>query len=88
MGALIVKNSSNKIKVSYTDNSIKIDKYKLNYKENNIRLKIVAIQLQNLKEKYKYKLQILSQKNTYSVSLGNAKEIEIGEFIDNLIFLN
>jgi len=85
IGALIVKINSNKIKISYIDDCIKINKYKLNYKENNIKLELIAMQLPVSKEKYEYSLQILGQKNKYTLSLGKAKENEIGEFIDNLI---
>lgn len=86
IGAIINKMNSNNIKISYVDGSIIIDKYKLKYKEKNIRITITATQTPYTKGKYDYDLQIMGERNTYSLPLGKAEESKIGEFIDNLNF--
>ena len=86
IGALITKNNDNKIKISYKDNIMKINKYLLRYEEKKIRINIKAMQTPYAKEKYEYSLQIKGEKKDYIIFLGNANEIEVGQFIDNINF--
>lgn len=85
IGAILVKSATNKIKILCKEDMIKIDKYKLNYRENNIRLDIEIIQTPFFNEKYYYKLIIIGEKDKYVVQLGNVKVEKIRDFIDNLI---
>lgn len=86
IGGIITKIMKRKIKISYKEDEINIDKYKLNYRENNIRLSINMIQFPIVKEKYEYSLVIIGEKDKYAIPLEKAKISEIGEFIDNIIF--
>ena len=85
IGAIFVKSATNRIKILCKKDMIKIDKYKLNYKENNIRLDIEIIQTPFFNKKYYYKLIIIGEKDRYVVQLGNIKVKKMQDFIDNLI---
>lgn len=88
IGALIVKYNTNIIKISYSDESIKIDKYRLRYKESDIKIAISASQMPYFSDKYIYNLLILGTNSEYSIYLGNAKQSDVGKFIDNIYFEN
>ena len=84
---LIDKGKDKSLKISYPSNeSIKINKYLLNYKKNNIMIGIRAIQIPTSFEKYNYMLIIRGENNSYSIELTLQHEKQLGEFIDNLIF--
>ena len=84
---LVDKGSNNSLKISYPSNdTIKINKYLLNYKTNDIMIDIKAIQDSSSPEKYRYMLIIYEQDYTHSIELTLQYENKLGDFINNLIF--
>lgn len=84
---LIEEKGSLYIDISYpSKNSIKINKYLLNYKDNNVMIYLVGVQLPKLYQKYNYKLVLSGIEKKYTIDLTGASEEKIEEFISNLIF--
>lgn len=84
---VIEKGKDNFLKISYNSNgSIRINKYLLDYKKNNIMINIRATLASTTNEKYNYELIIQGEKKSYTIELAMQHEKSIGELIDNLIF--
>lgn len=84
---LVENRPNDPIKISYPSNeSIKINRYLLNYKENNIMINIEAAKTVKVSEKYEYTLIINGEQNSYKIKLNMINEEQLKEFIDNLIF--
>lgn len=85
--SLVEKGTDSYLKISYpSEGTIKINKYLLNYKKNNIMISIRPIQKPTSFEKYNYMLIINGKNHSYSIDLTLQQEKQLGDFIDNLIF--